>query len=321
MTPSTPAIDEGSAVIGHPPSGNAKPRATASLPVSPASPSNGPGSATIAGSAAAAAASAATMASLSKRDSSSSLGGHKKKNSVDKSDRLSFFGRARKQPAPSAPSPVNNGGASRTAPGFQGKPTTTITAAAPERRTSSGPAPATAVGGALSKIGTPDKTGYLKKRGERYNTWKTRFFVLKGSYLYYLKSEHEDKVKGRIDLKGHRIIVDENTNPGAYGFRLVGPHNEKPHHFSSTEQGLIRDWMKALMKATIARDYNVPVTSSCNIPTIPLAEAQALQPRPPSPSQIDATQRANRRENVNQLTPRDASVLVRMADSLTSIVY
>ncbi len=33
-------------------------------------------------------------------------------------------------------------------------------------------------------------------------------------------------------------------------------------------------------------------------------------PRPPSPSERDATQRAARRENPNQLTARDASVLV-----------
>jgi hypothetical protein len=118
----------------------------------------------------------------------------------------------------------------------------------------------------------------------------------------------DDRVKGSIDLRGHRVVVDENTNPGSYGFRLMG--SEKPHAFSSTEQSAIREWMKALMKATIARDYSVPVTSSCNIPTIPLAEAQALAPRPPSPATRDATQRATRRENTNTLTAHDANILV-----------
>ena len=115
-------------------------------------------------------------------------------------------------------------------------------------------------------------------------------------------------MKGHIDLKGYRVIVDGNANPGSYGFRLVG--NDKPHYFSSSEQTVVREWMKALMKATIARDYSVAVTSSCNIPTIPLAEAQALSPRPPSPASRDAAQRANRRENTNTLTPHDANVLV-----------
>lgn len=115
-------------------------------------------------------------------------------------------------------------------------------------------------------------------------------------------------MKGHVDLRGYRVIVDENTNPGSYGFRLIG--SDKPHAFSSSEQMTIREWMKALMKATIARDYSVPVTSSCNIATIPLAEAQALAPRPPSPATREATQRATRRENTNQLTAHDASVLV-----------
>ena len=83
------------------------------------------------------------------------------------------------------------------------------------------------------------------------------------------------------------------------------------------------------MKATILRDYasmcffflkfffifnNLclePVVSSCNIPTIPLMVAQAMNPapRPPSPSARAATQRALRRDNTEQLTSRDTRVL------------
>ena len=55
-----------------------------------------------------------------------------------------------------------------------------------------------------------------------------------------------------------------------------------------------------------------PVVSSCNIPTIPLVVAQAMNPapRPPSPGARDATQKALRRENPNQLSSRDARVLM-----------
>lgn len=90
------------------------------------------------------------------------------------------------------------------------------------------------------------------------------------------------------------------------------------------------------MKATIGRDYtsmcptliydfailftsylfpitlSEPVVSSCNIPTIPLVVAQAMNPapRPPSPTARDATQKALRREDPNQLSSRDARVLM-----------
>jgi hypothetical protein len=55
-----------------------------------------------------------------------------------------------------------------------------------------------------------------------------------------------------------------------------------------------------------------PVVSSCNIPTIPLVVAQAMNPapRPPSPGARAATQKALRRENPNQLSSRDARVLM-----------
>jgi hypothetical protein len=57
-----------------------------------------------------------------------------------------------------------------------------------------------------------------------------------------------------------------------------------------------------------------PVVSSVNVPTIPLAVAQAMNPapRPPSPTARAATQRAMKRENPNQLSTRDAEILMGM---------
>ncbi|KAK8854717.1 hypothetical protein IAR55_003456 [Kwoniella newhampshirensis] len=269
------------------PASTTQPSSTAaSMPASPVTPSSG----------------------VTKRESTGSMGHKRGKPSIENKERLSFFGRTRKP----APASIEQQRASSRL----GFPTNNkvhqMQPATPEsnKRISGSAVGATGTAAALKQIGKPDYSGYMKKKGERYGTWKQRFFVLKGAHLYYMKSETEDRVKGHIELAGHRVIVDVNTNPGSYGFRLVGNNGEKTHYFSSPEQTKIREWMKALMKATIARDYTVPVTSSCNIPTIPLAEAQALQPRPPSPATRDATQRATRRENPNQLTAHDANVLV-----------
>jgi hypothetical protein len=64
-----------------------------------------------------------------------------------------------------------------------------------------------------------------------------------------------------------------------------------------------------------------PVVSSVNVPTIPLAVAQAMNPapRPPSPTARAATQRAMRRENTNQLSTRDAEILMSMAPTSSGI--
>ncbi|WVO14385.1 hypothetical protein L204_102018 [Cryptococcus depauperatus] len=260
---------------------------------------------------------------VTKRGSSGSMGHKRGKASVDGKDRLSFFGRTRK-PAPANPvSPAADGVRSSSRLGFGSNKVHQMQPASPQNnRVSSGAGPgvaatsaAVAAGAALKQIGNPDFTGYLKKKGERYGGWKNRYVVLKGPTLYILKSETADNLKDRIDLHNHRIMADENSSPGSYGFRLVGSGGEMSHFFSSTEQTTVRGWMKALLKATIARDYTKPVTSSCNIPTIPLAEAQALGPRPPSPATRDATQRASRRQNPNQLTPHDANILMSLDTS------
>ncbi|KAJ6520133.1 hypothetical protein C8R45DRAFT_1205159 [Mycena sanguinolenta] len=165
----------------------------------------------------------------------------------------------------------------------------------------------------LDQIGESDHAGWMRKKGERYNTWKLRYFVLKGPDLYYLKTldKSETKIKGHINIVGYKVTVDENVDPGRYGFRIDHDH-ERPHYFSSNDKAVVRDWMKAIMKATIGRDYSKPVVSSVNIPTIPLIVAQAMNPapRPPSPTARAATQRAMRRENTDQPSTRDARVLM-----------
>ncbi|KAF9478688.1 hypothetical protein BDN70DRAFT_879712 [Pholiota conissans] len=165
----------------------------------------------------------------------------------------------------------------------------------------------------LEQIGEPDHSGWMRKKGDRYNTWKLRYFVLKGPHMYILRSNSkaETRIKGYIHIPGYKVTVDENVDPGRYGFR-IDHDQDKTHYFSSDEKTIIRDWMKAIMKATIGRDYTKPVVSSCNIPTIPLVVAQAMNPapRPPSPSARDATQKALRREDPNQLSSRDARILM-----------
>ncbi|EDR12680.1 uncharacterized protein LACBIDRAFT_292707 [Laccaria bicolor S238N-H82] len=156
----------------------------------------------------------------------------------------------------------------------------------------------------LGQIGEPDHVGWMRKKSDRYNSWKPRYFVLKGRYLYWLKnsSASETRLKGYLDIMGYKVTVDETLDPGRYGFR-IDHDTDKPHFFSSDEKSVIQ-----------------PVISSCNIPTIPLVVAQAMNPapRPPSPTARDATQRALRRENPNQLSSRDARVLMGLSSDMGS---
>ncbi len=57
----------------------------------------------------------------------------------------------------------------------------------------------------MEQIGEFDHDGWMRKKGERYNTWKLRYFVLKGPHLYYLRE------KG-VSSKGlfHKSASDES---------------------------------------------------------------------------------------------------------------
>ena len=40
----------------------------------------------------------------------------------------------------------------------------------------------------LGQIGEPDHVGWMRKKSDRYNSWKPRYFVLKGQHLYWMKN-------------------------------------------------------------------------------------------------------------------------------------
>lgn len=111
-------------------------------------------------------------------------------------------------------------------------------------------------GTALQKIGGCDCKGWMKKRGERYG-WKMRYFVLKGSQLFYLKNENDTQLKGFIQLNGFKVLNDDsNSSRTQFAFKIVHESERDVHYFASEEKSVARDWMNALMKASIVRDIS-----------------------------------------------------------------
>jgi len=41
----------------------------------------------------------------------------------------------------------------------------------------------------LLQIGTPDHEGWVRKKGGHFSTWKSRYLVLKGAHLYWLRTD------------------------------------------------------------------------------------------------------------------------------------
>ncbi|KAG2173199.1 hypothetical protein INT43_004573 [Umbelopsis isabellina] len=127
----------------------------------------------------------------------------------------------------------------------------------------------------------PEKEGWLHKQSDKYKTWNRRWFVLKGPNLFYFKSPRDVRMKGIINLRGYKISMDEDVNPGKYCFKAA--HERERNFFFYTDgEDELRQWVKSLMKATISRDITAPVMSSNHVATVSLETARKMRPRPPS---------------------------------------
>ena len=60
----------------------------------------------------------------------------------------------------------------------------------------------------VEQIGHPDHEGWMRKKGDHYNSWKLRYFIIKGPHLYILRSN--SKAVSRFGERG----VDAH-GPGA----------------------------------------------------------------------------------------------------------
>ncbi|GMM34731.1 Boi2 protein [Saccharomycopsis crataegensis] len=145
---------------------------------------------------------------------------------------------------------------------------------------------------------TAEHSGWMsKKSSSTVGTWKQRFFTLHGTRLSYFGNLKDTKEKGLIDITAHRVLPAREddklvslyaatTGQGRFCFKLVPPApgskkgltftQPKVHYFAVETREEMRNWMSALMKATIDVDETVPTVSTCSTPTVSLAKAQEL---------------------------------------------
>ena len=69
----------------------------------------------------------------------------------------------------------------------------------------------------MDQIGEPDHTGWMRKRGDRFNSWKSRYFILKGPHLYFL-SDNKSVSCAPLDSNGTLISFVGNSNQGIYQY-------------------------------------------------------------------------------------------------------
>ncbi|EFJ18622.1 hypothetical protein SELMODRAFT_444445 [Selaginella moellendorffii] len=111
--------------------------------------------------------------------------------------------------------------------------------------------------------GDPEIAGYLEKRGGRFTSWKRRYFVLQGYFLFYFISEQQTETPlGLIPIEG--CTIKESADVGGKLRRYVFYLNIGTQHvgFSKTETYILaassrdnlEEWTEKLVLAAESRE-------------------------------------------------------------------
>jgi len=113
-----------------------------------------------------------------------------------------------------------------------------------------------------SSLTNPDKVGLLEKRGvDMFNQkWRTRYFILKGPDLFWLKSKESKEPSGmiRITEKGLQLIMPDDRT-------LEITTRKKTYIFRATSAQEMDNWMAALQKAQNPSDDDSVSASQASV--------------------------------------------------------
>lgn len=105
------------------------------------------------------------------------------------------------------------------------------------------------VGGA-SAASAPRKAGHLyKKTGGLTRSWRSRFFSLEGSVLYYYKHEGDSVPRGIVVLAGCQVTPTKDKK--YYSFRISHPKTSRVYDLAATLPSRTEDWIEALTTAIL----------------------------------------------------------------------
>jgi len=123
-----------------------------------------------------------------------------------------------------------------------------------------------------SDLSNPTKAGYMVKRGEKVKTWRQRYFILKGTQLFYFKSE-KGVAAGVIDLTQCRAPFFTAIPKRAFTFVIPNAKTGRNYVVSCSSQKEMEEWMQLIAS-------NIPGYSEPD-------ETSKFSPRASSTSKID----------------------------------
>ncbi|XP_062383035.1 sesquipedalian-1-like [Sardina pilchardus] len=100
----------------------------------------------------------------------------------------------------------------------------------------------------LSCSSSPDKEGYLYKKGEVNTSYQRRWCILKGNLLFYKDRASERDLVGVIVLEGCSVQLCESEEKFAFSLVFSEP-GLRTYKFAAEDQAGQEGWIKALLSA------------------------------------------------------------------------
>jgi len=138
-----------------------------------------------------------------------------------------------------------------------------------------------------------DKDGFLTKQGGAIKTWKRRWFVLKGSKLWYFKSRTDTQAKGFIELEAGTLVREEDNKKKKTMFSIQarGLKGRRVFMMYPDTQQETTEWIEAIRKniaACSAGGFAKPATEQMPSAVPAAAPTQMVQADPTQPMAMPA---------------------------------
>jgi hypothetical protein len=114
-------------------------------------------------------------------------------------------------------------------------------------------------------LNPPDHEGFMTKCGGSVQSWKKRWFVLKGTQLYYFKTRKDKKATGVILLSKESFVKEDSSKKAGKPCIAVGTTERVFFMYPDSNQEQV-DWIRVLT-GVVERLKGGPITTT---PTTPI---------------------------------------------------
>ncbi|XP_029462651.1 sesquipedalian-1-like [Rhinatrema bivittatum] len=98
---------------------------------------------------------------------------------------------------------------------------------------------------------TPDKEGYLYKKGELNTSYQRRWFLLRGNCLFYFERHGDHEPLGIIVLESCSVELCNSDEQFAFAVAFKDP-SLRIYKMAAEDQASLEAWMKALTSASFS---------------------------------------------------------------------